>query len=294
MKDTSHRLFAGFSQVSYEGEPYDLGHGVTFRSVYAHLFAAPMVAFARAPKGEPHPPPWRAARGGFAWDIEAELAVPAADELPGGHTAKEIALLIASLLRLARHAYLTVPVISDHPFDEAATANEAPVLRPLETGLRIISSGSEELAQIRREDLEWVRLVWPKSAMLLKQDRRFGDALSAADACTVAGRTASALLLAWGALEELFAPASRSEIRYRVSANIAAYLEPVGAGRLALFREVRELYDARSAVAHSAREAEVADLLRTYVVLRNALTKIVVQARIPTTEDFQNALFAGA
>ena len=126
MSDRNGRIFAGLSQVSYAGDPFDLGYGVTFRSVYAHLFAAPMMSFARASDGAHHPPPWRAARGGFAYDIEAELAVPASRDLPGGLTAEETAVLIASLLRLARHAYLMVPVLSDHPFDEAAPADGEP------------------------------------------------------------------------------------------------------------------------------------------------------------------------
>lgn len=70
--------------VTYDGEPFDLGRGITLRSTYAHLFAASMMAFARASEGKPHPAPWRAARGGYGYDIEAELAVPTGGELPVG------------------------------------------------------------------------------------------------------------------------------------------------------------------------------------------------------------------
>jgi len=76
-------------------------------------------------------------------------------------------------------------------------------------------------------------------------------ALRAAHAFTVRGRPVSALLTAWGALEELFAP-SRAELRFRVSAHISAYLEPVGPKRLETFKTVADLYNARSKAAHTA------------------------------------------
>ena len=72
-------IYAGLSHVTYHGESVDLGHGVVLRSTYAHLFAANMMAFARAANGEAHPTPWRAARGGFGYDIQVELEQIPAD-----------------------------------------------------------------------------------------------------------------------------------------------------------------------------------------------------------------------
>lgn len=77
-------IFAGLSRVTFVGEPLVLGYGIVLRSTYAHLFATNMMAFASAPEGKPHPPPWRAARGGFGYDVGVELAVPTAGKLPGG------------------------------------------------------------------------------------------------------------------------------------------------------------------------------------------------------------------
>jgi hypothetical protein len=113
-------IFAGLSQVRYKGEPFDLGNGVMLRSAYAHLFAAPMMAFRRAAPGQAHPPPWRTAKGGFAWDIEVEIAVPLGSRFPAGLDAEQVARLIATLLRLSRYAYLMLPVISDHAFSRRA------------------------------------------------------------------------------------------------------------------------------------------------------------------------------
>lgn len=286
-------IFAGLSQVRYNGDPFDLGNGVMLRSTYAHLFAAPMMAFRRPAPGQAHPPPWRAAKGGFAWDIEVEIAAPLGTKFPAGLDAEQVTRLIVSLLRLSRYAYLMMPVISDQAFSEGAIQGREPLLRPIEVEGRIISAGDPELEEIRVVDLWWVRSVWPKTAELLKKDRRLEDALEALDACTVNGRTSSALLLAWGALEELFSPGSRSEIRFRVASNLAAFLEEPGPGRLSMFNEVKDLYDARSTAAHTSRASKIEPLLRTFVLLRNSLLKIISDNQLPTAQQFNDALYLG-
>lgn len=292
MGDNQSSLYAGLSHVTYDGEPFDLGHGVVLRPAYAHLFATHMMAFARAEPGKHHPTPWRAARGGFSYDIELELAVPTSHDLPGGLSAEDVVWLIAALLRLAEYAYIMVPVLSDHPFDVAATSQDEPLLRPFEIEERILKTGDEEVSKIKTSDLEWVRSIWPRTADLLRANPTLNMALRAADACTVRGRPASALLTAWGALEELFAP-SRAELRFRVSAHIAAYLEPVGLKRLELFKSVAALYNARSKAAHSAQDAEIDALVQSFVILRNALVKMIGKGTVPTQADFEKLLFCG-
>ncbi|MGY0778502.1 hypothetical protein ACW7BC_11470 [Azospirillum argentinense] len=251
-----------------------------------------MMAFARATKGKLHPAPWRAARGGFSYDIEAELAVPTTSELPGGMNAEDVVWLVVALLRLAKYLYLMVPIISDHPFDAAATSEQEPVLQPFEVEPRILKAADSQISMLEAEELEWVKSVWPRTAELLRTCPSLNIALRAADACTVRGRPASALLMAWGALEELFAP-SRAELRFRVSAHIAAYLEPVGPKRLELFKDVANLYNARSKAAHSAKEVEVGDLVKSFVILRNALVRMIEIGKIPTQSDFEKLLFCG-
>jgi hypothetical protein len=59
------------------------------------------------------------------------------------------------------------------------------------------------------------------------------------------------LVAVWGALERLFSP-SHVELSFRVSANIAAYLELPGRGRYACFKKIKGLYEIRSKAAHGA------------------------------------------
>lgn len=283
-------LYAGLSHVTYEGEPFDLGLGVLLRSTYAHLFAANMMAFGRAAEGQHHPGPLRAARGGFGYDVEVELVVPTNQKLPGGLNGDDTIWLIAALMRLAKHAYLAVPVISDVSFGEAATSKREPLLRPFEIEPRILRNVDEESSCLKSDDLNWVKSVWPRTAELMRKSSTLSLAIRAADACTVKGRRASALLTVWGALEELFAP-SRAELRFRVSAHIAAYLEPAGEKRLELFKIVMDLYNARSKAAYTAQEAEVASLVQSFVILRNSLIRMIDEGAVPTQADLERCLF---
>ena len=115
---------------------------------------------------------------------------------------------------------------------------------------------------------------------------RGGDAdeLPSAQAAVADGQ-----LTAWGALEELFAP-SRAELRFRVSAHIAAYLEPAGPKRLKTFKTVADLYTARSKAAHTAQDAELGALVQSFVLLRNALIKMVDEGAMPTQADLERRL----
>lgn len=292
MIESPLRLYAGLSHVTYGGEPFELGHGIVLRSTYAHLFAANMMAFGRATEGKPHPAPWRAARGGFGYDVEVELSVPTGQKLPGGLSGEDAAWLIAALLRLAAYVYLMVPVISDISFGDAATSKLEPLLHPFEIQPRIVHAGDEEASRLKTEDLSWVKSIWPGTAELMRTCPPLNSALRAADACTVRDRPASALLLAWGALEELFAP-QRSDLSFRVSAHIAAYLEPVGPKRLELFKTVANLYKARSKAAHTAQDAKSADLVQSFVILRNALIRMIDEGAVPTQASLERRLFCG-
>lgn len=293
MTKAEQNLYAGLSYVTYDGEPFDLGHGVKLSSAYAHLFAPHLMAFARAEAGNPHPGPWRPVRGGFGYDIEAEIAVTTTSPLPGNFTAEDAIWLISALLRLVRYPYLMVPVLSDHAFDVVASTPQEPLLRPFEIEPRILRlSENEQSGKIKESDLQWVKSIWPNTIQLLQQNPSLNMALRAADACTIRARPASALLAAWGALEELFAP-SRAELRFRVSAHIAAFLEPSGPKRLELFKTVASLYNARSKAAHSAQQADLDALLQSFVILRNALVRIIGDGVVPTQASFEELLFSG-
>jgi hypothetical protein len=99
------------------------------------------------------------------------------------------------------------------------------------------------------------------------------------------------VLTIWGALEQLFAPTS-GELRHRVAANISAYLEPREPQRLATYKRVMKLYNARSAAAHTTKEVDRSVMVESWVILRNALVKMISGHQVPSQADFEHLLYA--
>jgi hypothetical protein len=287
----SEFIYGGIMNVDLSEGHFDLGYGVRLEKTFAHLMSVHLMAFSPAPEGKPHPAPWRLAKGGFGYDISVELRVPTGIPLPGSLDSRDTIWLIAALLRLARFPYLMVPIVSDRALSSVIGLVGEPVLEPLETERRLLQPAEKSGAVIGRDASEWIREFWPVTAELLEKHKRFASALRAFDACTLSGRTSSSLLTVWGGLEQLFSP-STAELRYRVSSNIAAYLHPPGLERLATYREILELYNERSTAAHTASEIDQGSLIKSYVVMRNVLIRMVEDQHIPTQAELERAIFA--
>jgi hypothetical protein len=98
------------------------------------------------------------------------------------------------------------------------------------------------------------------------------------------------LLALWGALERLFSP-SMQELRFRVSANIATYLENRGDARQALFKRITKLYDLRSAAAHGTGECDITPYQETYAIARRVILRMIETRRVPSKADQEATLF---
>jgi hypothetical protein len=284
-------LYGGFMNVELPDGSFDLGSGIRLERTFAHLMSVNLMAFAPAAEGRHHPAPWKAAKGGFGYDISVEIQVPTGGTLPSSLQPRDAIWLIASLIRLAKCPYLMVPVISSHSFGAIAGSAEEPTLEPFETEMRLLRATEARHAVLDSELLTWVSRVWPLTANLMKGDSRFDSAFRAFDLCTVRDRTSSSLLTVWGALETLFAP-SAGELRYRVSSNIAAYLNPPGEKRLQVYREILELYNHRSTAAHTAKDADQSALLSSYVLMRNAIVRMVDDQHVPNQRELEQAIFS--
>ena len=98
-------LYGGVAGIKLSVESFALGEGVELRQTYSHLFSANMMAFAPPGPGGYHPAPWKAAKGGFGYDIEVEIRAPVQTTLGESFDAKETIWWISALLRLARFPY---------------------------------------------------------------------------------------------------------------------------------------------------------------------------------------------
>jgi hypothetical protein len=250
-----------------------------------------MVAFARPiPPEKHHPAPWKAAKGGFGFDIQIELSVPDSLSLGKDFDARETIWWIAALLRLAQVPYLTVPVISDHPFDRDVVADVEPVIEPMEVLPRIFGPAKDASRVIPTNCLEWVKSKWIEGAKLQLAHPALAASLRAFDSATVRGKSSAALLALWGGIEQIFSP-SAGELRFRVSAMLASYLHPPGQERFDQYKRILKLYNERSLAAHTANETDAGPLIESYVLMRNALVKMIDNNLFPTQQQLEEMLF---
>jgi hypothetical protein len=138
--------------------------------------------------------------------------------------------------------------------------------------------------------LAWVRDHWFDAGKLLSQSEDLSTAFQAFDATTMAASISVAMMTLWGAIEQIFSPA-KQELRFRVSALLASYLEPPGPDRLALHKRIMKLYDKRSEVAHGAASGDAQAFRDTYALMASALVKIIEHRLVPTREELEAKLF---
>jgi len=283
-------LYAGVSGLELTEASFDLGSGIVLSRTYAHLMAPFVMAFKRPTEyDQPHPGPWKSLGGGFAFDIEAEIKVPAALD-PSQGTQSDVIRMIGFLLRLGVHPALRLPALANHPFSTMAYRSEHESwLRPNEFQPRHFPLDSASEA-IGADEAAWVAERWKVGLKLSKESAEFALAVEAIDGGQFVQKSALALVSLWAALEALFSP-STSELKFRVSALIAAYLEPPGSSRHALQKAVAKLYDKRSAAAHGKPKHETDDLLETFNLLAQVLRKILDERAVPSKEDLERTLF---
>jgi len=285
-------LYAGLSGAELAVSEFDLGGGVRISKTYAHLMAPFLMAFQPAPKGGHHPAPWKAASGGFSFDVQAELLVPS--QLGEKYESTvSVARTILFLLRVGINPAITLPVFSNYAFSTLPLVGESQAkLIPFEVQHRHFPLGIVGGA-CTGESLKWVAERWSTTHRLSTSNAEFALAVDALDSGQFVQSTALTLVSLWGALEALFSP-STSELKFRVSALIAAYLEPTGEGRLKLQRDVAKLYDKRSAAAHGKPKHTPEDLLATFELLRRVLLAMIDAGAVPTKAKLEELLFGAA
>lgn len=283
-------MYAGLTGMNLEDASYDLGEGVILRKAYAHLMAPFTMAFSPPSEyDQPHPGPWRSLGGGFAFDIDAELKLPG--NFPGNkYGYLESARTLLAVLRLGISPAIRLPAIASHPFAEIVTLPErASRLIPFDFVPRYFMLDSD-CESFGAAEAEWVREKWGTVFRLRQSDAAFDLALDALDRGQFIHSTALSLVSLWAAIEALFSP-STSELKFRVSALVAAYLEPAGEARLQLQKKVAKLYDKRSAAAHGKPSHAQEDLLDTFNLLARILRQMIDQGRVPSKDDLDRLLF---
>lgn len=280
----------GFRGLELDVDEVELGQGVLLRRTYAHLMAPFLIAFSPAAPGQPHPPPWKAAHGGFAFDVTAELIIP---QQLRNELAERIDMgrVIVALMRVWTSPTITIPVISNLSFSTAAkAADNATRFQPLEIESRYFALEAPEGTVITADRLDWVREHWSTAIELRENHTELRLAMDALDRGQFIRSYALTIVSLWAALEALFSPA-KTELRFRVSVLIASYLKEPGKERQKLHGRIMRLYEDRSSAAHGMTKSNPNALLETFELLRQVIIKMVSEHHVPSKEDLEAALF---
>lgn len=282
-------LYAGLSGIDLSADSFDLTEGLVIRSTYAHIFAPYMIAFSPAPSGRHHPGPWSSASGGVSYTVVAELIIPA--EVETRYDSKiKIACVILFLLRLGINPAITLPVFSNRAFStKPSSLEEGVIIQPFEVQPRVFPLGMNN-SVADTDSLGWVRDRWQMTNNIMTASPEFALAVEALDKGQFIQNTALTLVSLWAALEALFSP-NTAELRFRISALIASFLEPPGDARQKRQKEIAKLYDKRSAAAHGKPKHSEQHLLDTFNLLREVVIKIIERGGVPTTDELDKILF---
>lgn len=283
-------IHAGLANFEILGDAYDLGDGIKLLKTYAQLMSPFLVSTTRRTQEKPFGTPWIAAQGGNSFDITAELFVPS--EATGGNQdrALELATTILFLLRLGINPAVTMPAVSQRSFSELSQIPEPkPIIFPVEVQPMYFALRVDE-GSCTNESVAWIRDRWKPTQKLIDESPDFSLAVAAIHNGQFVRESQLAMVSLWAAIEALFSP-SKTELAFRVSSLIAAFLEPPGKDRALLQKEIAKLYSKRSAAAHGKPNHSNDDLLQTFTILRNVLLKIIDRGSVPTKESLEGMLF---
>jgi Apea-like HEPN len=281
-------LYAGLAGVEVDFDNLDVTEGVSLRRMYAYFFMPMLMAF----KKPSHLGRWAAVSDGINHDIHIELKLT---EVCGAKFEEKLAYakLITALLRLHASPHFSLVVISNVPIEEGTTYSDKPHFYPVEAiGARILVA--EDRKKLSSGHFSWLTSVIGNAVHLNSASEPFAFALQALDSWTTAGNESLALVSMWAALENIFSPDKAAELRFRVSALIASYLERPGEARKNKFTHILRLYDARSKAAHGASKRDGVTLFKTYELLREVLIKIIEEKRTPTRTNLEKNLFGSS
>lgn len=290
LADDNAGTYFGLVGIDVGDTEFVYPRGIRLRRTYVHIMRPSILAFAPAEEGKAHPPPWRTTQDGdSSITATAELFVPctAAETFE-----KRIAIAhtISFLLKLWASPQTEIIIASNIAFSEMRFAEdeEAQILEiPVRHGqFRLVAAGTESVERHIESSTE----NFESTQHLLEESAEFRLMASAFLAGQSHQETSLTMVSLWGALEAIFSP-DRGELRFRVSALIAAFLYPPGQERWDRQREISKLYDKRSAAAHGKPNHTGEDLYLTFELVRQVLLQFIGQKRVPTREELEGRLF---
>jgi hypothetical protein len=283
MNPHTDSMHAGIAGVKIGVDKFDFGYDIYLRKTYAHLIAPLLMAFKEPTPDKSDTAPWSAVGDAFSHDIYVELYMPHTFTYPKFFNRLNTIWWIAALIRLRGASLAHASVIANRPFCEIPSNLNKSKIFPVEV-LPRRNAGDSPLLILSIDDLEWIKKIWLQGGQVMHESYIFNNVFQSIDSARSLGNSAVEMLTIWGALEQLFSPA-KQELRFRVSSNIAAFLEPPGNNRLETQKNVMRLYDARSKIAHGTKLKSYDACLETYNLAKRILIKILSSGHVPTMDD---------
>ncbi|WGS49821.1 hypothetical protein LFL96_19055 [Paraburkholderia sp. D15] len=197
---------------------------------------------------------------------------------------------IISALRCRSVADLLVPAVASVSWDAIpAVERDSCKVQLLEDVPAARRLG--EVVAVSRDELDWVHkhlAVWIE---LLERPafRLAVDCLTTHHHQANLRMSAAAL---WAGFEGIFG--INSELRFRLAALAASFLEDRGPGRVALYRRIKLLYDYRSKAVHGAATKDA--LLEEHIIevralLSRLMCRMTEAGTLPSVDEFEERLF---
>jgi hypothetical protein len=299
--DSMTTIYVGLTNLPLSERHVDLGDGIFLRGADATFVSSLLLVNTDEeskqtkllPFGKnglpplPKPSFWQL--GGKTTRITAELAIPST-VCQSRSQQYALAHLLGSLLRLKTKSGIRMHAMSEHPFtDLIRLEGDSPRIIPLESFKQHSRLGLNESSSTL-DSVAWLQTNWRAAHKLYSSSTEFRLAADALDAAPFIENEALALVSLWAAMEALFSPAT-TELKFRVSALIASFLEEPGEARRSQQKSIASLYDKRSAAAHGKPKHQREDLVATFELLRQILIKMICIRAVPSKDELEARLF---
>lgn len=294
-------LYVALTDLPLGERSIDLGDGIFLRGADATFISSLLLvntdedskqAKGGAPGKDGYPPLPRPAfwqLGGKETRISAEFVIPGTG-FQSLSQQYELARFLGALLRLWTNPGIRMHAMSGHPFTDLIRLDgDSPRVIPLESFRQRSRLGLIDTSSLL-DSIVWVQTNWRAAHKLYSSRTEFRLAVDALDAAQFIENEALALVSLWAAMEALFSP-STAELKFRVSALIASFLEEPGETRRSRQKAIAHLYDKRSAAAHGKPKHQSEDLVATFELLRRILIKMIYLRAVPSKDELDARLF---
>jgi hypothetical protein len=279
--ETMLPLFGGLTAIELPYAHVEISPSVTLHRTFSHVFSAPMMAFEppKAPAAA-HPAPWVAVRGGFTFESKVELAITDKREL-GDISPRNIAWLIAVVLRLQVPVPIRLAVIGNMPFAAMGTAPAGAVLTKLDESAPYQLGWFEtQSATLSDEDLSWLKGFLPAIAQLCLDDR-FYRALTVYDQAQWSASLEMGSVLLWTAIEILFHLSGEREKTKAISRSVADYIGSDSADVDRAYGVVRDLYYQRGRVVHAGQPVTHESVAQSFQIAKVCFRRALIEGELP-------------